>query len=81
MYIIGHYNTSVRIIDHLCCVCQFLYISGGIYSLKSTPNDIFCEKPLMATLFTLRVFARHLLRGNRRRKTFRISFCCHKSRA
>ena len=27
-------------------------------------------------LFTLRVFARNLLRGNRRRNTFRISFWC-----
>ena len=30
----------------------------------------------MAILFTLRVFARNLLRGNRRRNTFRISFWC-----
>ena len=30
----------------------------------------------MAILFTLRVFARNLLRGNRRRNTFCILFCC-----
>ena len=51
----------------MLCVL-ILYISGGTYSLKSTPNDRFFEKLLMAILFTLRVFARNLLRGNRRRK-------------
>ena len=30
----------------------------------------------MAILYTLRVFARNLLRGNRRKNTFRISFWC-----
>ena len=53
-----------------------LYISGGTYSLKSTPNDRFFEKLFMAILFTLRVFARNLLSGNRRSNTFRISFWC-----
>ena len=52
-----------------------LYISGGTYSLKSTPNDRF-EKLFMAILFTLRVFARNLLRENRQRNTFRILFWC-----
>ena len=47
-----------------------LYMSGGIYSLKSTPNDWFLEKLFMAILFTLRVFAKNLLRGNRRRNIF-----------
>ena len=42
-----------------------LYISGGTYSLKSTANDRYFEKLFMAILFTLRVFARNLLRGNR----------------
>ena len=36
----------------------------------------FFEKLFMAILFTLRVFARNLLRGNRRKNTFRISFWC-----
>ena len=42
-YIIGHYNPSVRIIDlvshttYAVCI-NFLYISGGTYSLKSTAN-------------------------------------------
>ena len=57
----------------MLCVL-ILYISGGTYSLKSTPNDKFFEKLFMAILFTLRVFARNLLRGNRRRNSFRISF-------
>ena len=79
-YMIGRYNPSVRIIDlvshttSVVCV-NFLYISGGTYSLKSIPNDRF-EKLFMAILFTLRVFARNLLRGNRRRNTFCILFWC-----
>ena len=52
----------------MLCVL-ILYISGGTYSLKSIPNDRFFEKLFMAILFTLHtVFARNLLRGNRRRK-------------
>ena len=77
-YIIGHYNPSVRIIDlvsHTTYVVSVNFIhSGGIYSLKSTPNDKFVEKLLMAIIFTLGVFATNLLRGNRRGNTFRISF-------
>ena len=52
-YIIGRYNLSVRIIDlvshttYVVCV-NFLYISGGTYSLKSTPNDRVFEKLFMA---------------------------------
>ena len=39
-------------------------------------RQIFFEQLFMAILFlfTLRVFARNLLRGNRRRNTFRILF-------
>ena len=59
----------------MLCVL-ILYINGRTYSLKSTPNDRFFEKLFMAILFTLRVFARNLLRGNRRRYTFPISFWC-----
>ena len=59
----------------ILCVL-ILYISGGTYySLKSIPNNKF-EKLLMAILFTPRVFARNLLRGNRGRNIFRISFWC-----
>ena len=80
-YIIGYYNPSVRIIDlvshttYVVCV-NFIHKCRGTYSLKSTPNDRFLEKLFMAILFTLRVFARNLLRGNRRRNTFLISFWC-----
>ena len=56
----------------MLCVLIFLYIRGGTYSLKSTPNEKFSEKLFMAILFTLSVFAR----GNRRRNNFRISFWC-----
>ena len=49
-YIIGHYKSSVRIMDlvsynpYVVCV-NFIhtYLSGGNYSLKSTPNDRFFE--------------------------------------
>ena len=51
-----------------------MYICVRTYSLKSTPNDRFFEKLSIASLFALRFFARNLLRGNRRRNTFRISF-------
>ena len=59
----------------MLCVL-ILYISGETYSLKSTTNDKFFEKLFTAILFTLRVFTRNLLRGNRWRNTFRISFWC-----
>ena len=59
----------------MLCVL-ILYISGGTYSLKSTPNDRIFLKNSSWHLITHRVFARKLLRGNRRRKTFRILFWC-----
>ena len=59
----------------MLCVL-ILYINGGTYSLKSLPNDRSFKKLFMAILFTLRVFARNLLRGNRRRNKFRILFRC-----
>ena len=53
-YITGHYNPSVRIIElishttYVVCVL-ILYISGGTYSLKSTPYDrFFFEKLFLA---------------------------------
>ena len=62
--------------DYWPSFSHHIYISGGIYSLKSTPNNRFFEKLFMAILFILRVIARNLLSGNRRRNTFRISFWC-----
>ena len=47
----------------MLCVL-ILYISGGTYRLKSTPNDRLFEKIFMTILFTLRVFVRNLLRGS-----------------
>ena len=76
-YIIEHYNPSVRIIDlvfHTTYVVCVNFISGGTFSLKSTPNDKFFGKLFMAILVTLRVFARNLMKGNHRRNTFRILF-------
>ena len=60
----------------MLCVL-ILYINGGIYSLKSTSErQIFLSKLLNWHLITLRVFARNLLRWNRRRNIFRILFWC-----
>ena len=50
-----------------------LYINGGTYSLQSTD---FLRNFSWQFLFTLRVFARNLLRGNRQRNIFRILFWC-----
>ena len=52
-----------------------LYVGGGIYSLMSTPNDSFLRNFFMAGLFTLRIFARNLLRGSRQRNTVCILLC------
>ena len=51
------------------------YVSGGTYSLTSTPNARFFEKLFHANFFyILWVFVRNLLRGNRRRKKFDFLF-------
>ena len=70
------HNCSLHILTPLMLCVLILYISGRTYSLKSTPNDRFFEKLFTAILFTLRIFARNLMIGNRRRNTFRISFWC-----
>ena len=57
----------------LCAL--ILYVSGGTYIWTLTPNDRFLRNFFMAGLFTLRVFARYLLKGNRRR-VFRILLSC-----
>ena len=54
-----------------------LYVSSWIYSLTSTLNDRFLLRKFWRQfIFTLRDFARNLLRENRRRNTFRFSFWC-----
>ena len=55
---------------HLLCAL-ILYMKDGTYSLKPTPNDRFFWETFHATL---RVFARNLLRGNRRKNYFWILF-------
>ena len=72
----GPNNTTLQFLTPLMLCMLILYISVGTYNLKSTPNDRFFEKLFMAIWFTLRVFARNPLRGNRRRNTFCILFCC-----
>ena len=68
---------SVRIIDldshtnFIVCV-NFVHKWRDSYSWPQTTD--FFEKLFMPILFTLRVFARNLLRGNRQRNTFRILF-------
>ena len=75
--VIGHYKPAVRIIDlvshttYVVCV-NFLYISGGTYSLKSTPYDRFFEKLFMAIFIWLSEFLPKICRRN----IFRISFWC-----
>ena len=80
-YIIGHYNPSDRIIDLVShttyVVCVILYISGENYSFKvDSEQQIYWETFSWPGDFTFRVFARNLLRGNRRRYTFRILLWC-----
>ena len=53
-YVIGYYSSSVRITDlvsYTTYVVCINFISGGAYSLKSTPNDRFFEKLFMAMFF------------------------------
>ena len=77
-YIIGHYNHSARIIDLVSHTTYVVYVNF-IYKWRDlqfkveSERQIF-EKVFMAILFTLRVFARNLLKGNRRRNIFRILF-------
>ena len=57
-------NDLVSHTTYMVCVL-ILYISGETCSLKSTPTDRLFEELYMSILFTLRVFARNLLRINR----------------
>ena len=77
-YIIGHYNPSVRIIvlvsytTYVVCV-NFIH---KLRDLQFNERQIFLRHFSWQFLFTLRVFARNLLRGNCQRNTFRILFWC-----
>ena len=50
IYIIGHYNLSVRItaqlLTQLMLCALILYVSGGTFNLTSTPNNKFFEELL-----------------------------------
>ena len=80
-YIIGHYNPSVRIIDlvsyttYVGCV-NFIHKWRDLQFKVNSERQIFSETFHGNSIFTLRVFARNLLRGKRWRNTFRISFWC-----
>ena len=78
IYIIGHYNPLVMIttqfLTTLMLCALILYMSGGTYTLKSTPNDRFLRKFFMAIIFTFRVFARNLLKDKRRKILFVFCF-------
>ena len=52
----------------LCAL--ILYVSGGTHSLKSIRTTKFLRNFFMVGLYTLRVFARNLLRGSHRRNIF-----------
>ena len=75
-------NPSVRIINlvshttYVVCV-NFIHKCRDLQFKVDSERQIFRETfHGNFILFTLRVFARNLLRGNRRRNTFRISFWC-----
>ena len=60
----------------MLCVL-ILYICGGDLLFEVDSERQICLRNFSwQFLFTLRVFARNLLKGNRRRNTFRISFYC-----
>ena len=48
-----HFNQDYDLASPITAL--ILYMSGGTYSLKSTPNDKIFEKLCRAILFTLRV--------------------------
>ena len=78
-YIIGHYNPSVKIIDlvshitYVVCV-NFIHKRRDLQFKVDSERQIFLRNFSWQFYFTLRVFARNQLRGNRRRNTFRIYF-------
>ena len=58
-------NTTTHVVLSL-----ILYMSGETYSLTSIPNDRILRNIFVVGLFTLRVFARNVPRGNRRGNIF-----------
>ena len=82
-YIIDHYNPAVRIIHlvphttYVGCV-NFIHKWRNLQFKVDSEWQIFDFWETFSWQFYLlsRVFARNLLRGNRRRNTFRILFWC-----
>ena len=66
------FSRDYDLASHAAYVCVLIsYICNRTYSLKSTLNDSFFEKLFHDNLlFAVRVFARNLLRGNRRGNIF-----------
>ena len=60
---------------HIYCVL-ILHKWRDLQFIVNSERQIYLRNFSWQFLFTLRVFARNLLRGNRRRNTFRISFWC-----
>ena len=75
IYIIGHYNSSVGIID-LISHTTYVVCVNFIHKWRDVQFKVDCERQIFWETFHDRVFARNLLRGNRRGNTFRISFWC-----
>ena len=78
-YIIGHYSPLIRTttqhLTPLMLCALILYMSGGIYNLKSTSNERFLCNISCQFLFTFRALARNLLRERAAKIFFHISFC------
>ena len=78
-YIIGHCSPAVRIIDlvshtaYVVCV-NFIHKWRDLQFKVESERQIFLRNFSWQFLFTLRVFGRNLLRGNRRRNAF-CTFC------
>ena len=78
IYIIGHYNPLVSIID-LASHTTYVMCVNFIHEWRDLqfPNGrFFWESFHCNFIFTLRVFARNLLRGNHWRNTSHILFWC-----
>ena len=75
-----HYNPSARIIDpvsHTTYVgVNFIHKWLDLQFKANSERQTFWETFHGNFYFILRVFGRNLLRGNRRRNTFRILFWC-----
>ena len=72
IYVIGHYNHSIKITTYVVCF-NFIHEWRDLQYKVDFERQIF-EKLYMAILFTLRAFARNLLRGSRGRNIFIFSF-------